>query len=149
MPEVARVQRIIPPKDWVDRQISTLKAVGEDNYATGISMPKKDPIEAGIAAEGKFKNTMEKVIKEERRAKGLEKTDMSEWYKYASEIGKGRIVDGVVLREAKVNDFVGKFQPLLTDHVSKIDALADVTDKDRETRMLENLRGLKALHGKA
>lgn len=145
----ARVQRIIPPKDWVDRQITTLKAVGEDNYATGIMMPKKDPIEAGIAAEGKFKDSMKKVLDNESRAKGLEKTDMSEWYNYAVTIGKGRIVEGVVLREAKVNDFVTKFQPLLTDHVLKIDAIKDVTDKDREDRMLENLRGLKALHGKA
>jgi len=145
----ARVQRIIPPKDWVDRQITTLKAVGEDNYAKGISMPKKDPIEAGIAAEGKYKDKMKKVLEDGSRAKGLEKTDMSEWYNYATTIGKGRIVEGVVLREAKVNDFVSKFQPLLTDHVSKIDAIKDVSDKDREDRMLENLRGLKALHGKA
>jgi len=145
----ARVQRIIPPKDWVDRQITTLKAVGEANYKTGIAMPKKDPIEAGIAAEGKFADSMKKVIAEESRAKGLEKTDMSEWYKYAVEIGAGRIVEGVVLREAKVHDFVNTFQPLLTDHVLKVDALADVTDKDREAKMLENLRGLKALHGKA
>jgi len=145
----ARVQRIIPPTDWVDRQITTLKAVGEDNYAKGISMPKKDPIAAGIAAEGKFKDKMKKVLEDGSRAKGLEKTDMSEWYKYSQTIGKGRIVEGVVLREAKVNDFVTSFQPLLTDHVAKIDAIKDVTDKDREDRMLENLRGLKALHGRA
>jgi len=145
----ARVQRIIDPKNWVDRQITTLKAVGEDNYAKGISMPKKDPIAAGIAAEGKYKDKMKKVLEDGSRAKGLEKTDMSEWYNYSQTIGKGRIVEGVVLREAKVNDFVTKFQPLLTDHVAKVDALKDVSDKDREDRMLENLRGLRALHGKA
>lgn len=84
-----------------------------------------------------------------RRKTALERTSDAEWYKYSSELGADRLVDGVVKREAKVADFIRTFQPMLMDHVSKIDALADVTDSDREQRMLENLRGLKALKGKA
>jgi len=38
---------------------------------------------------------------------------------------------------------------MLVSHLASVDALADVTDSDREQRMLENLRGLKALKGKA
>jgi hypothetical protein len=38
---------------------------------------------------------------------------------------------------------------MLTTNLGRIDAMSDVTDGDREARMLENLRGLKALKGKA
>jgi hypothetical protein len=56
-------------------------------------------------------------------------------------------VEGVTKREKKVDKFVRAWQPVLSDHVSTIDALPDVTDADRENRMLENLRGLKTKKG--
>ncbi|NVM24084.1 MAG: hypothetical protein HWN68_20185 [Desulfobacterales bacterium] len=146
---MASVKRVISPEEWKNRQISTLKAVGRTNYLAGIASPKADPIARGIATEGKFADAMRKAIDDESRKKGLEKTDMGTWYKYAHDLGADKLVDGVVKREAKVSAFVTAFQPLLTSHLAKIDALAEETDSDRETRMLENLRGLKALKGKA
>jgi len=146
---MATVTRVLSPTDWAKRQIDNLKAVGEGSYKVGISKPAKDPIAAGIATENKYAAEVKRAIDEGRRKAALEKTDMATWYKYASEIGAGRLVDGVVKREAKVKKFVGTFQPLLVDHLAKIDALPDVSDKEREDRMLENLRGLKALKGKA
>jgi len=143
------VERLLPPDKWKERQLENLRARGEPNYAVGIETPKRDPIKAGIAAEDKFADIMKKVLAEQRRKKGLEKTNMETWYEYADKIGKGRLVDGVLLREAKVADFITKWQPLLKDHLAKIDVMPQVTDADREKRMLENLRGLKALKGKA
>lgn len=147
MAERAAVKRLKSPDDWVDSQISTLKSVGEREYKKGLKSPKKNPITAGIDAEGKFADSMKKVIDEERRMHGLEGTTMEEWFGYSWEFAD-RLVPGVTKREAKVRKFVTKFQPMLMDHVTSIDELADETDSDRETRMLENLRGLKALHGK-
>lgn len=146
---MSTVRRILSPTDWADRQIDTLKAVGEDNYKVGIKNPRKDPIAAGIAAEPKYAAAMKKVVDEKRRAKGLEGVTMAEWAGYTENIGVGRLVEGVVKREAKVRKFITQWQPVLVDHVGKIDLLADVSDKDRENKMLENLRGLKALKGKA
>ncbi|MBW2559542.1 MAG: hypothetical protein JRE40_01680 [Deltaproteobacteria bacterium] len=145
----AAVKRLLSPEEWKKRQIDTLKSVGEANYKVGIASPKRDPIEAGIAAQDRYEAQMKKDEVLKRREEALKKTSMAEWYKYASELGAARLVDGVTKREAKVGDFVRAFQPLLLDHVNKIDALPDVTDSDRENRMVENLRGLKALKGKA
>ena len=145
---MATIQRILSPTDWKDRQIENLKDVGERSYKVGIAKPKDDPIAAGIRAEPRYASQMKKVIDEERRKKGLEKTSMSEWYKYSDELGAGRLVDGVVKREAKVTRFITTFQPMLVEHVGKIDVMDDVTDKDREDRMLANLRGLRALKGR-
>lgn len=140
---------MLSPTEWKDRQITTLKSVGEANYKVGIAKPRKDPIEAGIAAEEKYAANTKKAIDEGRRKASLQKTSMAEWYKYASDLGAGRLVDGVVKREAKVTKFVTTFHPMLVSHLGAIDAMDDVTDGDREQRMLENLRGLKALKGKA
>ncbi len=134
---------------WKKRQIETLKAVGRTNYLQGIANPKADPIARGIETEEKWAVETRKAIENESRRKGLEKTDMAEWYKYSSEIGADKLVDGVVKREAKVARFVQTFQPLLVSHLASIDALPEDSDTDRENRMLENLRGLKALKGKA
>jgi len=144
---MAQVTRILPPDEWRKRQISTLKAIGEANYRQGIARPKKDPIEAGIQAEDKWAARIKEAIEEKRRSKALSATNMAEWASFAEQIGAGRLVEGVTKREVKVDRFVKGFQPLLLDHVSKIDAMPAVTDSDMEQRMLENLRGLKALKG--
>jgi len=146
---MAAVKRVLSPEDWKKRQLETLRSVGRANYAEGIKSPKADPIARGIATEGKYAEETRKAIDAGRRKAALEKTSMSEWYQYASTLGADKLVDGVVKREKKVSDFIAAFQPMLTSHLGKIDGLADVTDSDRETRMLENLRGLKALKGKA
>ena len=146
---MATVKRIISPEDWKNRQITNIKAVGRSSYLIGIKSPKADPIKEGIDAEDKYAAETRKAIDAKSRMHALEKTDMGEWYKYAAEIGADKLVDGVVKREAKVDDFVKTFQPMLGSLLSRVDALADVTDSDREQKMLENLRGLKALKGKA
>jgi len=146
---MAQVRRVIPPDEWVKRQLETLRSVGRTNYIQGIAAPKADPIERGIATDPKWKANLRKAMEEDRRKKALEKTSMAEWYKYAHDIGADKLVDGVIKREAKVKAFVSGWHPLLTEHLAKIDALPEETDADREKRMLENLRGLKALKGKA
>lgn len=146
---MATVKRVISPDEWAKRQIDTLKAVGRTNYLTGIASPKADPIARGIATEEKYAAATRKAIDEERRKHALEKTDMATWHKYAADLGADKLVDGVVKREGKVKAFTTAFQPLLTSHLAHVDALPEETDSDRENRMLENLRGLKALKGKA
>lgn len=146
---MATVKRVISPEEWKNRQINTLKAVGRANYLAGVASPKADPIARGIATEDKFADAMRTAIDTQARKKGLQKTDMATWNKYSVEIGADKLVDGVVKRADKVSEFVTAFQPMLTSHLAKIDALPEETDADRENKMLENLRGLKALKGKA
>lgn len=144
---MVQVSRLLPPDEWRKRQIGNLKAVGEPNYRQGIARPKKDPIEAGIAAEDKWAARIKEAIEEKRRAKALQATNMQEWAAFAEQIGAGRLVEGVTKREVKVDRFIKNWQPLLLDLVQKIDQMPAVTDSDMEQRMLENLRGLKALKG--
>jgi len=141
------IKRLLPPDVWIKRQIGNLEAVGEANFREGIKRPKKHTIEEGIKAEKKYAEQLKKAIAEERRAKALKVVTLDEWYGYTEEIGAPRLVEGVVKRKAEVDKFVTKWQPILLEHVKKIDAMPEVTDPERERRMLENLRGLKALKG--
>jgi len=146
-PAKAVVTRVLSPEKWIERQIGTLKAVGEKNYEVGIAAPKKDPIAAGIEAEDRYAAETKLAIEERRRAKALEATNIDEWYKYSSEIGKERLVDGVVKREKEVHDFVKPWQPILLDHLSKIDPMSTTTLKDRINKAVANMEGLAALRG--
>jgi len=143
------IKRVISPDEWVKRQIANLKDTGRREYLRGIASPKADPIERGKATEKKYAANTKKAIDEERRKKALEKTSMAEWFKYSSELGADKLVDGVTKREAKVDKFVKGFQPMLVTHLGSIDAMPEETDGEREAKVLANLRGLKALKGKA
>jgi len=149
VPNPPTVTRVLDPQAWVDKQIGNLEAVGEANYRVGITMPKKDPIKAGIAAQPLYEKQMRDPAVLKRRQAALEKTNMEEWAAMAESVGAENLVRGVTARRHKVERFVGAYNPLLKQHLAKIDAMPAVTDADMERRMIENRRGLKALKGKA
>lgn len=143
------ITRIPSPEDWRAKQVGNVKAVGETNYRAKVVKPKKDPIEAGKAAEDKYANEMRRVIETKARLAGLSATSSDEWLTYTQEIGAPRLVDGVVKREPKIAKFLNKWQPLLKSHVDKLDSMADATLQDRKAKMLANVDGLVSLHGAA
>jgi len=140
------ITRLIPPDQWRERQIGNLKAVGQKNYEFGIDNPKKDPIKAAIDAEDRWAERIKEAIEKGRRKAKLQKVTADEWNTYGHAFAD-RLVPGVVKREAKVAAFIDAWHPKLLSHLSKIDAMPAVTDADMEARMIENLRGLKALKG--
>jgi len=145
----ATVQRVLPPDQWRKKQLDTLRSVGRANYLTGIAFPARDPIEAGKSdrAEARYAAMMRIVLEEKRRVKGLEPITMDEWYRYARDIGADILVGAVTKREAKVARFINSWQPLLIDHLSKIDPMSVETLEDRIAKAAENIRGLAALRG--
>lgn len=143
------ITRLISPDDWREKQLGTLRAVGEGNYRKAIAKPKRSPIAAGIAAEDRFADAMRKAIQERRRERGLKASSDEEWLMYATEIGAARLVEGVVKREPKVKKFLDAWHPILSEHLSRIDPMSNVTLADRKAKMLANVDGLVALHGAA
>lgn len=147
MPEV-KITRLLPPKDWTEKQLGTLKAVGRRNYEKRIDIPKKSPIAAGIKAEDRYADEMRKVLEEGRRKRGLQATSDDEWHSYAKNIGAARLVEGVTKRKPEVDKFTSKWQPMLEDHLSKIDPMSTATFEERIDKAVSNMRGLKELKGK-
>jgi len=147
MPERLVVQRLLPPDQWRKRQLENLKAVGETNYKQRVVIPKKSPIEAGIAAEDRYANEIKKAVDEKRRVVGLQATSGDEWLGYTLTIGAPRLVDGVVKREPEVKDFIDNWQPMLADHLTKVDPMPTTTLRERIDKAVSNIEGLAALHG--
>jgi len=146
---MANVRRLISPQDWQKRQLDTLNAVGQANYKLGVQNPRKDPIQAGIAAEDSWRNGLKAAQDRNARVKGLEKTNMAEWAGYAENIGAGKLVEGVTKRAAKVSKFLTSYVPLLTDTVQKLDQMPTATASDRNAKVIANLEALRALKGQA
>jgi len=146
-PAKATVQRVLKPEDWITRQLTVLKDVGERNYRVGIAFPKADPIKAGIDAEPVYAAAVKAAIEEKRRAKRLEKTNMDEWYAYTQALA-GRLVEGVTEREKEVHDFVKPWHPMLLTHLGEVDKLPKVTLRERVEKAVKNIEGLAALKGK-
>jgi hypothetical protein len=140
----ASVQRLPTPQQWKDKQLGNLQAVGETNYRVGITHPKKDPIQAGIDSQGAYETAMRDPKVLARRVTGLSKTNMSEWASNAENIGASRLVAGVMARVAKVERSITGNHGKMTQHLARIDAMPNATPADRERRMTENLRGLRA-----
>jgi len=147
MPERLVIQRLLPPEQWRKRQLDNLKDVGERNYRQRVPIPRKDPIEAGIAAEDRYANEIKKAIEEKRRVTGLAATSGDEWLSYTLAIGAGRLVDGVVKREPEVREFVDTWHPMLSDLLTKVDPMSTATLRDRIDKAVATIEGLAALHG--
>ena len=145
----ATVQRVLPPKEWREKQINTLKSVGRANYLTGIAFPAKDPIAEGKSdkAEARYASETRAAIDEGRRKAALDPLTIDDWYPYARDIGADILVSGVTKREAKVAKFINSWQPSLVTHLGTIDPLAVETLEERITKAAENIRGLAALRG--
>lgn len=141
------VTRLLSEGEWVEKQLRALQAVGETNYREGITRPKRDPIQAGIAAQAAYEASMRDPNVLKRREAGLRQTNMEEWASMAERVGASRLVAGVVERRFKVERAIGSLRGRLAAHLQRIDAMPNVTDADRERRMIENLKGLKALKG--
>jgi len=142
------LQRILSPDLWREKQLGTLKAVGEKNYRVRIARPRKDPIQAGIAAEDRYAEAIKEAIEKKSRVLGLRATDSAEWLSYAEAIGAPRLVDGVLKREPEVKDFIDIWQPELQAFVTeKLDPMPVVTLKERIDKAIADIEGLHARKG--
>jgi|GEM_PF-1057467 hypothetical protein len=148
-PNPPQVVRLKPPTEIVRKQIDNLQAVGATNYSAGVATPRKDPIEAAIQGQAAYEAKMRDPNVLRRRVEGLRRTNMQEWGQLAETLGAQRLVEGVTARRFKVERFWGNWHGLLSQHLQRIDSLPSATDADRERRMIENLRGLKNLKGRA
>lgn len=148
-PNPPTVTRLRSPQEIVAKQLGNVQAVGQQNFLAGIRTPRKDPIQAAIAGQAAYEAKMRDPAVLKRREEKLRKTDINEWAIMTETLGSQRFVEGIVARRAKVERFWSAFQPLLGQHLQRIDAMPSVTDADRERKMVENVRGLRALKGRA
>jgi len=131
---------------WKKRWHEKATAAVED-FREGVLAPERNPIEEALKKYEKWKSNLLAAIKEDRWKKTMAKIPMEEWQTFASTIGADRYSGGIEAKKEKQANFVDKWRPHLEAIQKDVRALPDVTDLEREKRMLENLRRLKKAKG--
>lgn len=137
-------KKIKDPSRWADQQIQGSKN-GAQNWLDGIKNPSRDPIQASIAAEGKYQDAMKRAMAENRRVKGLQGVSHADIVKTAEKLGPSVYEQGISSREDKIRKSIQELQPKLQAVSDAVQALPDTTEADRERRMIENLKRMRKI----
>ena len=119
-----------------------------DIYKDEITKVTVNPMELASAAGDLWKAKLTEFIESGLWPEIMRGIPRDVWVKMASELGPGRFAQGVRVKAFKVDNFWAKWGDLMTTHLEKILALPKETVEERETRMLENKRGLVGMKGK-
>lgn len=133
-------------EDWLDKQLARVRVSTED-YKKGIMAPERDPIAAALAANDKRKEGIRRSLEDETWEKTMRTLTKEDWSKPALTLGAARFVPGVEAKKDKINKFITAWRPILEGVQADVRAMPEVTDADREGRMLENLRAMKTKKG--
>lgn len=83
------------------------------DYEKGIKSPKKDWASSTKAAEGAYKEGVQKAIVEGRFGKGVEKAGTSKWQEKALAVGPARYGEGVRVAQPAFEKGFAKFRDII------------------------------------
>lgn len=142
------IQRLMSPTTWFNKAKTNINNVGQTNYTQGVQNPSKDTIAAGVAAEGAWATAVQRAITEKTRAINLSKVTLQQWSDAAVTVGAPRLVPGWNAKQAKVQNFVNQWQPVLANQLQNvIDQMPNATSGDRDQKMLAMVNWLRAQRG--
>lgn len=121
---------------------SRTSAASQD-YADGVANTDKDPTALAIAAGPRLLDNFTKAFQSGKWANGLRKAGKSGWQQAVASKGVSNFTNGVNAAEEKV---ATAFAPLLAFEQNlqqQVRGMANVTDNDREQRMLAWVRGMR------
>jgi len=139
--------RVIAPEKIADKLVSRASGASEEWFAQAQA-PRKNPIQEGIKAEGKYVDKMKTVISEGRRAKALSKVTDDDLLQGVKDAGADALRTGIERKKGKVLRRFKVLQPLYELLAKTIDTFPTDTEAQRENKMKAARRGM-ILVGKA
>lgn len=125
----------------------TRTSAASQDYADGVANTDKDPTALAIAAGPRLLDNFTKAFNSGKWANGLRKAGKQGWQNAVATKGVTNFSNGVNAAEDKV---AAAFAPLLafeSNLQSQVRGMANVTDNDREQRMLAWVRGMRKYAG--
>ena len=119
-----------------------------DIYKSEIEAVTVNPMELAAAAYPLMKSKLTEFLETDAWPDIMKAIPRDVWRKLTMDLGPGRFSQGVRIKAFKVDNFWTGWGPLMDEHLGKILALPDTTADERETRMIENKRGLVGMKGK-
>jgi hypothetical protein len=132
---------VISPEEWAEKQV-TRAANAASEWEKNVLRPRRDPIAAAIAAAPKRDQKVRESLEQKKFEKAMAKVDENLMYEVIRKRGAAAFRSGVEDRRAKVVSRVKELQPMVAALKQTIDAMPDVTDADREKRLLAARRGM-------
>lgn len=139
-------RRIPTPEDMTKLQIKGV-ADNKQKWLERTLHPKKNFKEEALkpTAVERYKESMRKVIDEDRHKGGMELVDESETMKIIEAVGADGYAGAVKARESKILRVHKELDSDRLALASEIDDMDVATDSDREAKMIANKRGLQAI----
>jgi len=136
--------RVKSAEAWAKKMVTNAVAAGPA-WRAGVLSPRKNPIEAAIAANGKRKERLAEAEREERWLHSMQRVDVDEMYRTIEEIGEAAYTQGIAARKGKIVNKISKLQPLVEALAKTIDAMPQDTSQQREARMIAAKRGMEEI----
>jgi len=135
---------VVDANTWATKMINRVKNASAD-WEAGVANPRRSPTAQMKAAAGKWKSRMQAAIQNDSWSRAINQLTDDSIKAAAAKVGGGKFVDGITAREQKIRDAITKLQPKVAALSSRIQAMPQDTDQQREQRMVENLRGMRGI----
>lgn len=132
---------VIDPEEWAEKQQRNAAAAAGD-WLKNVKRPRRDPLKAAIAAKEKRKEKLRESMEQDKWAKAMANVDEDVMFQVIDAVGAEGFRRGVTARKAKVVARAKELQPMVAALKKEIEAMPDVTDADREARLLAARRGM-------
>lgn len=135
----------VPEADvWADKMIDRAISASSD-WLAGVLSPRKNPIEAAIAADGKRKQRLEEAEREKRWLGSMKRVDIDAMYETIEAVGQSAYTQGLEARRTKVKNKIAKLRPLVHALAETLDKMPQDTDQQREAKMIAAKRGMQEI----
>lgn len=137
---------VVDAARWTQKMIDRVKNAGQA-WADGVTHPRRSPTTAMKAAAGKWTQRMQAAIANNTWQKKIATLTDDSIKQAALKVGPQKFIDGITARQDKIAAAIAKLQPKVSALSSRIQGMPQDTDQQREQRMVENLRGMRAIKG--
>jgi len=138
---------VLSPSEIVEKQIRRASGAVSD-YQRGVANPIRNPLDAALAAAGKYQAKMKESLDKKRWEQAIASTPKGLASEKAATIGADRYAGGVEASRDKITRFQTGFAPFREAVVRQVEGLPEDTDAQRDARVLANLKGLREAKGK-
>jgi len=132
---------VISPEEWADKQVKRASEAASE-WEKNVQRPRRDPIKAAIQAGPKRAEKLRESLDQKKWEKAMANVDEDLMYEVIRKRGAAAFRSGVEDRKGKVLARTKELQPMVAALKATIDAMPDVTDADREKRLLAGRRGM-------
>lgn len=119
------------------------------DYVIGVQNPRADFKQAALAANGKWKDSVQRAVAEDRFSKGMQGVDSAAAVAIATADGGAAFTAGVAKRKDKITAAMQKLAPKLGAVSQQVRQMPQNTPEERAQRMLRNLELMRAIKGTA